>query len=121
MAEPLPLLRTADQILAQFDNGQFLHDFLLEHQELVVAMHTHQMAHGGKAKGKVVITLDYTLGKQLTITAEAEAKFTKPKTPKAAATLWTTADGDLTPQNPQQPSLPGIRDVSPAAHPMRTA
>lgn len=121
MADPTPILRTADQILAQFDNGQFLHDFLLEHQELVIAMHTHQMAHGGKAKGKVVITLDYILGKQLTITAEADAKFTKPKTPKAAATLWTTAEGELTPQNPQQTTMQFIRDAAPAAQPVRTA
>ena len=121
MASDTVTLRTADQILAMFDNGEFLAEFLIKHQELVVAMHTHQMNHGGKAKGRATITLNYTMGKQLTLTAEAEAKFEKPKAPKAAATLWTTADGDLTPQNPAQPSLPGIRDVTPTAQPMRTA
>ena len=43
----------------------------------------------------------------------AEHKFTAPKRPKASATVWTTADGMLTPQNPKQGSLFGIRDVTP--------
>lgn len=120
MANDQAILRTADQILAMFDNGEFLADFLLKHQDLIIALHSHQMNQGGKAKGKVTITLDYTLGKQLALTAEATAKFDKPKAPKAAATLWTTADGDLTPQNPQQPSLFGARDATPAVQAIRT-
>lgn len=112
-------LRTADQILAMLDNGDFLHNFLTEHAELIVAMSNHQIAHGGKVKGKVTITLNYTLDKQLSMNVEGDVKFDKPKAPKASATLWTTADGTLTPQNPRQPSLPGIRDVTPTAQPMR--
>jgi hypothetical protein len=112
-------LRTADQILAMLDNGDFLHGFLTRHAELIVAMHSHQMTHGGKAKGKVTLTLAYTLDKQLSLQIEGEARFEKPKTPKASATLWTTADGALTPQNPRQPSLPGIRDVSTPQHAVR--
>ena len=51
MAETLTL-RTADQILAMFDNGDFLLQFLTDHQALILALHNHQMTHGGKAKGK---------------------------------------------------------------------
>ena len=120
MASDQTILRTADQILAMFDNGEFLQQFLTNHQELIVALHNHQMNHGGKAKGVVTIKLNYSLDKQLTLNAEADAKFDKPKAPKAAAILWTTADGDLTPQNPRQPSLPGIRDVTAPAHSIRT-
>lgn len=105
-------LRTADQILAMLDNGDFLQQFLTDHQDLILSLHNHQMTQGGKAKGSFVIKVAYTLDKQLTMDVEAEAKFDKPKKPKAAATLWTTADGLLTPQNPRQPSLPGIRDVT---------
>lgn len=120
MANDQVTLRTADQILAMFDNGEFLADFLIKHQELIIALHNYQMNHGGKAKGKSTIIMTYELGKQLVLSATAEAKFEKPKAPKAAATLWTTVDGDLTPQNPAQPSLPGIRDVTPTAQAMRT-
>jgi len=112
-------LRTADQILAMLDNGDFLQNFLAEHAELIIAMHTHQMNHGGKVKGKVTLSLAYTLDKQLTMNIEGDVKFDKPKAPKASATLWTTADGALTPQNPRQPSLPGIRDVTPTTREMR--
>lgn len=112
-------LRTADQILAMLDNGDFLANFLTDHAALIVAMHTHQMNHGGKVKAKVTLALNYTLDKQLSMQIEGDAKFDKPKAPKASATLWTTADGNLTPQNPRQPSLPGIRDVSAAAQALR--
>lgn len=112
-------LRTADQILAMLDNGEFLQNFLADHAALIVAMHTHQMNHGGKVKGKVTLTLHYVLDKQLTMSIEGDAKFDKPKAPKASATLWTTADGALTPQNPRQPMLPGIRDATPAAQVVR--
>lgn len=119
MAETLTL-RTADQILAMFDNGDFLLQFLTDHQALILALHNHQMTHGGKAKGKFSITVNYTLDKQLTLMAEADAKFDKPKAPKAAATLWTTADGEVTAQNPRQPNLPGIRDVAPPRNEFRS-
>lgn len=112
-------LRTADQILAMLDNGEFLHNFLVDHAALIVAMHDHQMTNGGKAKGKVTLTLAYTLDKQLAMSLEGDVKFEKPKAPKASATLWTTADGTLTPQNPRQPSLPGIRDVTAPQHAVR--
>lgn len=112
-------LRTADQILAMLDNGEFLQTFLEKHADLIIAMHEHQMNHGGKAKGKVTLTLSYVLDKQLSMSIEGEAKFEKPKAPKASATLWTTADGTLTPQNPRQPSLPGIRDATPGPQVLR--
>lgn len=119
MAEPFEL-RTADQILAMLDNGDFLQQFLIDHQDLITSMHSHQLAQGGKAKGSFTIKVNYTLDKMLTMNVEGEAKFDKPKKPKAAATLWTTADGLLTPQNPRQPSLPGIRDVTPSNRETRT-
>lgn len=107
-------LRTADQILAMPDNGDFLAAFMDSHRALILAMHQAQMDQGGKVKGGFVISVDYTLDRQLSLTVTAEAKIKEPKKPKASAALWTTADGMLTPQNPRQPSLPGIRDVSPA-------
>lgn len=114
-----PELRTVDQLLAVLDNGEFLQNFLTEHAALIVAMTNHQLAHGGKVKGKVVLTLDYALTKQLSMTVEGTLKVDKPKAPKASANVWTTADGALTPQNPQQPSLFGVRDVTPIMPPMR--
>lgn len=112
-------LRTADQILAMPDNGDFLAQFMDQHRQLILDMHQAQMDQGGKVKGGFTITVDYMLDRQLSLTVTAEAKIKAPKRPKATAALWTTADGMLTPQNPRQPSLPGIRDVSPPTHPIR--
>ena len=112
-------LRTADQILAMPDSGEFLAQFMDDHKQLILDMHQAQMDQGGKVKGGFTITVDYTLDRQLSMIVAAEAKIKAPKKPKASAALWTTADGMLTPQNPRQPSLPGIRDVTPAAQPIR--
>ncbi len=112
-------LRTADQILAMPDNGDFLGQFMDDHRQLILDMHQAQMEQGGKVKGGFTITVEYTLDRQLSMTVTAEAKIKAPKKPKASAALWTTADGMLTPQNPRQPSLPGIRDVSPPTQPIR--
>lgn len=119
MAEPFEL-RTADQILAMLDNGDFLLAFLADHQDLILSLHNHQMTQGGKASGSFTLKVSYTLDKQLAMHLTGDAKFDKPKKPKAAATLWTTADGMLTPQNPRQPSLPGIRDVTSTSQAMRS-
>jgi hypothetical protein len=121
MAEKPFELTTADQILAMPDNGDFLAQFMADHQKLILDMHQAQMDQGGRAKGSFTLRVDYTLDRQLTMNVVAEAKFAPPKKPKASAQLWTTADGMLTPQNPRQPNLPGIRDVTPATQPMRNA
>ncbi len=113
-------LRTADQILAMPDSGAFLEDFMAEHQKLILAMHQAQMDQGGKAKGSFTIKVDYTLDRQLSLQIVADHVFKYPKKPKASATVWTTADGMLTPQNPKQPSLFGIRDVTPGTAAVRT-
>ena len=101
------------------DSGEFLAQFMDDHKQLILDMHQAQMDNGGKVKGRFVITVDYALDRQLSMTVTAEAKIKAPKKPKATAALWTTSDGMLTPQNPRQPSLPGIRDVTPNAHPVR--
>lgn len=119
MAEPFEL-RTADQILAMPDSGDFLAQFMADHQKLILEMHQAQMDQGGKVKGGFTITVDYTLDRQLSLAVTAEAKIKLPKKPKASASLWITAEGMLTPQNPRQPSLPGIRDVTPGPQTMRT-
>jgi hypothetical protein len=113
-------LNTVDQILAMPDNGDFLEDFLNQHSDMLIKMQQFQMNNGGKVKGKFTITVDYTLDKQLTMQVAADAKFTLPKKPRATAALWTTEDGKLTPQNPRQPSLFGIRDVTPEIQPVRS-
>lgn len=113
-------LRTADQILAMPDNGDFLAQFMADHQELIISMHQAQMDHGGNAKGSFTIKVDYVLDRTLSLKVQAEAAIKKPKKPRASATLWTTADGMLTPQNPKQMSMFDVRDVTPTRHEIRT-
>ena len=119
MADETFELRTLEQIFAQMDNGSFLHELLEEIQKLILALHQAQMDQGGKVKGSFAVKVDLTLDRQLALQMAAEHKFAHPKKPKASATVWTTADGMLTPQNPKHPSLFGIRDVTPGTAAVR--
>ena len=113
-------LRTADQILAMPDNGDFLSQFMADHQALIISMHQAQMDQGGKVKGSFTIKVDYVLDRTLCLNVQAEATIKQPKKPRASATLWTTSDGMLTPQNPKQANLFDVRDVTPPRQDIRT-
>ena len=81
-ADPPFELRTADQILAMPDSGEFLAQFMDDHKQLILDMHQAQMDQGGKVKGGFTITVDYTLDRQLSLIVTAEAKI------KAAETVY---------------------------------
>lgn len=66
---------------------------------------------GGKAKGKLVLTLDFALeGRVFTIAAKH--KFDVPEAKRPKSVMWSTQDGRFTPSNPQQGNLFGVREVS---------
>lgn len=74
------------------------------------------MAHtaiesGGKAKGKMTLTFDFSLeGRVFTIAAKYKTDVPEPK--RQRSVMWSTEDGRFTPSNPQQGQLFGVREVS---------
>ncbi|MCH4893986.1 hypothetical protein GO308_12760 [Sphingomonas sp. SFZ2018-12] len=65
---------------------------------------------GGKAKGKMTLTLDFALeGRVFTIGASHKVAIPEAKRPKSV--MWSTEDGRFTPSNPQQDQLFGVREV----------
>ena len=104
-------LRTLDQIMALPDNGDFLSGFLEEHRDLILALHQHQMEFGGKPKGSFTITVSYELDRKLNLNMTAKADVKPPKESAASAVAWTSADGFVTPENPQQMKM-NLRDAA---------
>lgn len=95
-------LHSLDQILALADGGDFLSGLMDEHRELMLKMHNHQMEFGGEAKGTVSIKISYALDRKLNMKMKVVSDVKAPKEPTASAIAWTSADGYLTPENPQQ-------------------
>jgi hypothetical protein len=74
-------------------------------------MSNNAIESGGKAKGKLTLTLDFALeGKVFTIASKHKVDIPEPKRPKSV--MWSTLDGRFTPSNPQQGQLFGVREVS---------
>lgn len=103
-------LHTIDQILALADGGDFLSQLKGDHRNMILAMHQHQMQFGGNAKASVSIKITYTLDHKLNMKMTAVADVKPPKEPIASAIAWTSADGYLTPENPQQMKME-LRDA----------
>ncbi|RRH70027.1 hypothetical protein [Falsigemmobacter faecalis] len=104
-------IRGIDQTLTLADNGQYLPTLLQENDELISDIVDFSQAYGTKAKGKLVIAIEYTTDRYGQIDISVEHKITKPKAPKAKAVAWTAAGGGLSSANPNQRAME-IREVS---------
>lgn len=103
-------LRGLDQILSMLDNGDYLPQLISDLEKLNIEMKDFSQAFGCKSKGQITITLALTNDRfgQIEMTANHAVKV--PKAPAAKAILWTTADGQMTPSNPNQTRME-IRDI----------
>lgn len=108
---------TMGEFIRSLEDGQFDADCYEEVKELSAALAEHAWRNGGKAKGKLTLTIDFTQDGGLT---EIKAKFkvAKPEDHRAKSVMWRTEDNRFTRTQPNQQQLFGIRDVSgPAERP----
>lgn len=110
----LPTAFTFGQFLQLLEDGEFHGELSDALQEINAKLSQHVLAYGGKPKGKLTITVDFTLDKGVfEITGDYTVKL--PKAPRGKTVAWSTAENRFTPQNPKQMQLFGVRDVTPAA------
>jgi hypothetical protein len=102
---------TLGEFVRTLEDGQFDADCYEAIKELSAALNDHAGAMGGKAKGKVTITLDFSQEAQVT-EIRSSFKVTPPADKRAKSILWTTEDNRFTRTRPGQQQLFGIRDVS---------
>ena len=103
-------LRGLDQILSMLDNGDYHPALLADIEKLIIEMRDFSQAYNTKSKATLTLKLSLTNDRfgQTEMVASHDIKV--PKAPAAKAILWTTADGQLTPSNPNQTRME-IRDI----------
>lgn len=102
---------TLGEFFRTLEDGQLDADCYEAMKELSAAMNDAAFASGGKAKGKVVITLDFA--QEGTVTEiRSSFKVTPPADKRPKSILWTTPDHRFTRTRPGQEQLFGIRDAS---------
>lgn len=92
----LKVLRSLDQILGIFENGDYQPEVLDKLAELHRKMMDHREQHRGKTRGSFVLTIDYELGKHGDVSMTSTCNIKPPKAPPSSAVAFITDDGDLT-------------------------
>lgn len=65
---------------------------------------------GGKAKGKMSVSFDFSLDGRV-FSIASKFKVDVPEAKRAKSIMWATEDGRFTPSNPFQGNLFGVREV----------
>lgn len=111
---------TMAEFIRGLEDGQFDADAYEALRELAAAMQEHAWRNGGKSKGKLTITVDFTQDGGVTQMKSA-FKTSPPELPRAKSIMWLTEDNRFTRSRPGQNELFGIRDVSADRGPIRDA
>lgn len=95
-------IRDVVTVLGMVDRGHLIREANEKFEQVLTELNDQSIeSPKKKLKGKVTITLDIMVENGIaTVTAEATNKL--PKRPPGAAIFWTTQDGALTTQHPQQ-------------------
>lgn len=65
----------------------------------------------GKAKGSINLKMSFEADSKSVAIVVTFTK-TMPKAPTPATRMWFTPDGNIVPDNPKQPDLPGLRAIA---------
>ncbi|GAA4218515.1 hypothetical protein GGQ68_002486 [Sagittula marina] len=106
-------IRTLEQELNLLDQGEFLGLIQTELAALRQTLRDHQLAFGGKPKGKLTLSIEYEMHKNGDVAISGDYKITPPKTPKAMGAAYVNEGGQLSLHSPMlRRAHEGIRDVT---------
>lgn len=106
----VPVLRSMDQILGIFNNGEFLPEVIEKMAELQRKMAEHRATHSGKAKGSFTLQIAFEQNKMGDVSMTAVCETKAPKTPPSSAVAYVTDEGLLTIYSPMM-SMMQVRDT----------
>jgi len=114
-SKPVPAATNFGQILAMCEEGRLDYQLSEDLRKLVHQLRAVAITNGGKARGKVTVTLDVAVeGDHAMVVGDYAVKLPKAKRPPSIA--FMTDDGRLTPNRPNQHQFFGPRSVSPASN-----
>jgi len=102
---------TLGDFVRSLEDGQFDVDAYAAIKRLSAALTATAMSNGGKAKGKVTISLDFEQEGSVT-QIKAAFKVALPEARRPKSVMWKTDDNRLSRSRPGHGELFGIRDVS---------
>lgn len=107
-------MRSLEQILMLFDDGDFLAKLLEGHKTLQLDLLEHKAEHGTKGcSGSMTLQVNYAVGKSGDVAMGATVKFKAPAKPPSSAAAYINDDGELTLYSPFMAKMhQPIRDVS---------
>ncbi|MCW2395864.1 MULTISPECIES: hypothetical protein [unclassified Sphingobium] len=105
---------TLAEFIRNLEDGQFDADCYQEVKELAANMTEHAWNNGGKAKGKLTITLDFIQEGGI-VEIKSAFKVVAPVDRRPKSVMWMTEDNRFTRTRPGQQEMFGIRDVSGSA------
>ena len=108
--QPVPVLRSMDQILGIFNNGEFLPEVIEKMAELQRKMAEFRAMHSGKAKGTFTIQIAFEQNKMGDVSMVAVCETKAPKAPPSSAVAYVTDDGLLTLYSPMLTQMQ-VRDT----------
>lgn len=107
---PTPAASNIGQLIALCEEGQLDADIARDSRKLVHALRAVAMTQGGKARGKITITLDVEVeGEMIMLRGDYAVK--EPKVKRARSAMFATEDGRITPNRPNQHQFFGLRTV----------
>jgi hypothetical protein len=109
--KPLPPAANSFADFVRFqEDGQLNAEMTEALQNLAHDMMATAIESGGKAKGKMSVSFDFSLdGRVFSIASKFKVDVPEAKRPKSI--MWATEDGRFTPSNPFQGNLFGVREV----------
>lgn len=111
---------TLGEFIRSVEDGQFDADAFAQLKDLNAALIDHAQHNGGKAKGKMTLTFDFTQEGGIT-EIRSNYKFVLPEEKRPKSVMWITEDNRPTRTRPGQHQLFGIRDASAPGRSVRDA
>jgi hypothetical protein len=109
-AATVPAADSFSTFVRMLEDGQLDRELTEELKKLAGEMAAAAIDAGGKSKGKLTLTFDFSLeGRVHSIASKYKVDLPAPK--RAKSIMWQTEDNRFTPNNPHQGQLFGVREV----------
>lgn len=105
-AQRPPALDSFVRLLQAVEGGDLNEELSRELRDLGARMVAMAANYGGKQKGKIVLTLDFTLNKA-ELNVASKVKIERPMPPRGDSHFWVTGEGRITQTNPKQMDMFG--------------
>lgn len=105
-----PAANTFAEFVGFLEDGQLNVELSEVLRELSGDLRNAAIEGGGKSKGKLDVTFEFSLEGGI-FTIASKHKVTLPPAKRPRSVMWATADNRFTPSNPMQGQLFGVREV----------